>query len=461
MVFNNLVKSWKWGTNMRYSFLRKNVRLLNNKFQPRYMHTGTDKLDSFITNKRFWSKSIDFDVNFTSNEQLFKHIDGLLAKNSTEFDIKTDIPNYNHMDQGMVIIPKDNIIIPIMSGRLQVQHATKFNDNAVLPTSSDNKLKLIFCGFAPNAQSMILETNTSPRILDEERKKLLDESLILVGAGVSGEELSSREFEGTPPSRIYRSFVCPREPKKVKTTEDLFPLSRHAHRIANEIMHAVRQVKADRSKYLRNFDKSILSSSGSTGSSTITITTQTTTIAEGVLNNKELKKPPTEGSIHPVVLVLDNIRSVANVGSMFRSAETAGAAEVITTGITAHPPHPKLLKTALQSIDYVPTRHFDDIMIGIEKLKEEGYTIAVLETTNISKKHTKIKYPKKVALVLGNEITGVDTRIIDKADIIVEIPTYGIKNSLNVSSAASIVLFEVLRQWHEHDEEEEVNTVNM
>ena len=132
MVFNNLVKSWKWGTNMRYSFLRKNVRLLNNKFQPRYMHTGTDKLDSFITNKRFWSKSIDFDVNFTSNEQLFKHIDGLLAKNSTEFDIKTDIPNYNHMDQGMVIIPRDNIIIPIMSGRLQVQHATKFNDNVPL-----------------------------------------------------------------------------------------------------------------------------------------------------------------------------------------------------------------------------------------------------------------------------------------------------------------------------------------
>ena len=140
-------------------------------------------------------------------------------------------------------------------------------------------------------------------------------------------------------------------------------------------------------------------------------------------------------TVHPVVLVLDNIRSAFNVGSMFRSAETAGAAEIITCGITAHPPHPKLRKTAFSAIDTVPFRHFDDTMSAIQQLKMEGYTIVAMETTSKSQVYTQVTYPSKVALVLGNEVTGVDTQIMDLADIIVQIPTYGIKNSLNVTSA--------------------------
>jgi 23S rRNA (guanosine2251-2'-O)-methyltransferase len=86
-------------------------------------------------------------------------------------------------------------------------------------------------------------------------------------------------------------------------------------------------------------------------------------------------------------------------------------------------------------------------MAAIKKLKEEGYTIVAMETTSRSQVYTDVDYPLKVALVVGNEVTGVDTRVMEEADIIAEIPTYGLKNSLNVASAAPIVVFEVLRQW--------------
>jgi len=120
---------------------------------------------------------------------------------------------------------------------------------------------------------------------------------------------------------------------------------------------------------------------------------------------------------------------------MFRTAETAGVEELITCGITAHPPHPKLRKTAFSSIDEVPSRHFEDTLTAVTELRARGYKIIAMETTARSEVYTKVSYPEKVALVLGNEVTGVDTRIMDSADLIVEIPTFGVKNSLNVASA--------------------------
>ena len=181
-----------------------------------------------------------------------------------------------------------------------------------------------------------------------------------------------------------------------------------------------RQVRADRAQYLRNTDRSPVEN-----------------LNYNIYPDMEEKSNlnVVRDTVHPVVLVLDNIRSAFNVGSMFRSAETAGAAEIITCGITAHPPHPKLRKTAFSAIDTVPFRHFDDTMSAIQQLKMEGYTIVAMETTSKSQVYTQVTYPSKVALVLGNEVTGVDTQIMDLADIIVQIPTYGIKNSLNVASA--------------------------
>ena len=128
----------------------------------------------------------------------------------------------------------------------------------------------------------------------------------------------------------------------------------------------------------------------------------------------------------------------SNVGSIFRSAETAGVTELITCGITCHPPHPKLLKTALSSIDSVPTRHFDSTFEAIRVLKEEeGYTVVVMETTSRSEVYSEVQYPVKTALVVGNEVSGVDTRIIEIADKVVQIPTYG----MQISTALSYIFF--------------------
>ena len=147
------------------------------------------------------------------------------------------------------------------------------------------------------------------------------------------------------------------------------------------------------------------------------------------------------------VYVANFINSASNVGSIYRSAETAGVAWVITCGISCHPPHPKLMKTALSSIETVPTKHFASTAEAIIQLKREGYSIVVMETVEGSKCYTQETYPKNTALIVGNEVCGVDTRILELADKIIHIPTYGVKNSLNVASALPIVLFEILRQW--------------
>jgi 23S rRNA (guanosine2251-2'-O)-methyltransferase len=102
--------------------------------------------------------------------------------------------------------------------------------------------------------------------------------------------------------------------------------------------------------------------------------------------------------------VLDNVRSANNVGSILRSAETAGLAEVLCCGITPHPPHPKLSKTALGAAESVPTRHFESTHDVMKVLKEEGYTIYGMETSSRSVCYTDVAFPKKTALVLGNEV---------------------------------------------------------
>jgi len=95
----------------------------------------------------------------------------------------------------------------------------------------------------------------------------------------------------------------------------------------------------------------------------------------------------------------------------------------------------------------VPTRHFPSTLAALEALRADGYAIYGMETTTKSQSYSQVVFPSKTALVLGNEVTGVDTAVMDACDGLVEIPTYGLKNSLNVASAAPVVVFEVLRQW--------------
>ncbi len=150
---------------------------------------------------------------------------------------------------------------------------------------------------------------------------------------------------------------------------------------------------------------------------------------------------------HPLCVVLDELRSAFNVGSVFRTADTARLHSVVTCGYTAHPPHAKLEKTALGALAYVDTRHFADAGAAVETLRSEGFWIYGVETTSHSQSYCAVAYPQPLALVFGNEALGVSPPVLCRCDALVQIPVFGFKNSLNVAAAVAVVVFEVLRQW--------------
>ena len=168
------------------------------------------------------------------------------------------------------------------------------------------------------------------------------------------------------------------------------------------------------------------------------------------VRSRDLHIPPEEYARRPkfpVLLVLDNLRSAFNVGALFRVADTARLAGLLTCGHTAHPPHPRLDKTALGSLDYVATRHYPTTEEAVGRLGEDGVPVWALETTSRSQHYARVSYPRPVALVLGNEALGVQPSVLDSCDELVEVPVFGFKNSLNVAAAAAVAVYEILRQW--------------
>jgi len=144
----------------------------------------------------------------------------------------------------------------------------------------------------------------------------------------------------------------------------------------------------------------------------------------------------------PITAVLDNIRSGYNVGSMFRTAECAYISELVLCGITAQPPHKEVEKTALGTTQLVPWRYFPDTLDAVQTLRKEGWKIAALEITDESIPIQSVReehFP--LALVVGNEVTGVDDRVLAQADLVVEIPQFGKKESLNVAVAFGVAVF--------------------
>jgi tRNA G18 (ribose-2'-O)-methylase SpoU len=146
-------------------------------------------------------------------------------------------------------------------------------------------------------------------------------------------------------------------------------------------------------------------------------------------------------------IVLDNIRSVFNVGSIFRSADGAGSVEKIyLCGMTSPIDNPKLDKTALGATDMVPSEHYDTTLEAIEELKEQNIPIYSVELADNSVNFQDVEYPDEIAIVLGHEKSGVDDDILKLCDKIIEIPMRGMKESLNVANAASIILYEITRE---------------
>ena len=149
----------------------------------------------------------------------------------------------------------------------------------------------------------------------------------------------------------------------------------------------------------------------------------------------------------PVVVVLDNIRSMHNVGSVFRSADAFLVECIFLCGFTAQPPHRDIHKTALGATDTVKWKYYYSTLEAVKKLKEDGYRIWAIEQVKNSRKLNEIelKPNEKAAIIFGNEVEGVSNDVLALCDEFVEIPQLGMKHSLNVSVAAGIVLWEVVR----------------
>ena len=150
----------------------------------------------------------------------------------------------------------------------------------------------------------------------------------------------------------------------------------------------------------------------------------------------------------PLVVVLDNVRSLHNVGSVFRTSDAFRLQGVCLCGITATPPHPEIHKTALGAEDSVEWKYFERTEDAVEMLLEQGYTVLAVEQCEGSMMLQDFKYEKdrKYAIVLGNEVKGVQQQIVDRCKGCLEIPQYGTKHSMNVSVTAGIVIWSIIAQ---------------
>jgi len=150
----------------------------------------------------------------------------------------------------------------------------------------------------------------------------------------------------------------------------------------------------------------------------------------------------------PLVVVLDHVRSLNNVGSVFRTSDAFRVEAIYLCGITACPPHAEIHKTALGAEESVDWFYFKDTMEAVEKLKAEGYVVCAIEQAEGSTMLDKLLLDKtkKYAVILGNEVKGVQQNVVDNCDMCVEIPQYGTKHSLNVSVTAGIVIWDFFQQ---------------
>lgn len=174
------------------------------------------------------------------------------------------------------------------------------------------------------------------------------------------------------------------------------------------------------------------------------------------LDRLSLKQFKNTGKI-PVVIVLDNIRSQHNIGSIFRTADAYRISCIHLCGITATPPNREIQKTALGATESVCWKYFESTMQAIEKLKSEGYKIVVVEQAHgsINLRNFKSVDYGKIAIIFGNEVSGVDDEVMKVCDACIEIPQFGTKHSLNVSVSAGIVIWEI---WHTFADEIPDNT---
>tara|TARA_R110000796_G_scaffold67734_4_gene155471 strand:+ start:74770 stop:75300 length:531 start_codon:yes stop_codon:yes gene_type:complete len=147
----------------------------------------------------------------------------------------------------------------------------------------------------------------------------------------------------------------------------------------------------------------------------------------------------------PICIVLDNVRSLNNIGSVFRTADAFLIEKIYLCGITATPPHKDIHKTALGATDSVAWEHRESTLELLEELREEGYSSLALEQAEnaVMLNDFKVEENKKYALIFGNEVKGVSQEVVSASDLVLEIPQYGTKHSLNISVSVGIVVWDL------------------
>ncbi len=171
------------------------------------------------------------------------------------------------------------------------------------------------------------------------------------------------------------------------------------------------------------------------------------------LNNSELNRISIsefkEIEKIPLTIILDNIRSLSNVGSVFRTSDAFIIKEIILCGITATPPHREIQKTALGSTESVSWRYVKDTYTVVRELQLQNVKVYAVEQADksIMLDQFNFRFEQDIALVFGNEVKGVDDKVIDMVDACIEIPQFGTKHSINISISAGILIWEVFQQY--------------
>lgn len=162
---------------------------------------------------------------------------------------------------------------------------------------------------------------------------------------------------------------------------------------------------------------------------------------------------------NPIYAMLDNVRSLYNVGSAFRTSDAVLLGKLFLCGITGCPPRKEISKTALGAENIVPWEQNDDPISIIKKLKKAGVQIAAVELTDKSVPYDKAKYRFPVCFVFGHEVEGISDEVIKNADICVSVPMLGRANSLNVASCFAVIMYDALRKIIETSKKSSLTTV--
>jgi 23S rRNA (guanosine2251-2'-O)-methyltransferase len=171
-------------------------------------------------------------------------------------------------------------------------------------------------------------------------------------------------------------------------------------------------------------------------------------LRKGIITDK-----PENSKTKEIVLLLDNVYDTFNVGGMYRVADAAGVSKIYHCGKTPVPPNPKISRSAVGLDKYIPNEYKNSIITAITELQKTGYVVVVLEQSSNSKVYDDVDYldlvktgKRGIALISGNETFGVTKEVIEKANLVVELPMYGVNKSLNVVVSTGIVLYEIRRK---------------